>query len=63
MLKYTARMLKDIKLIGFTRIISKSKFHNHKTLFSLPQQATELIQLEYSRDDIQKDAERNLKDI
>ena len=56
-------MLKDIKLIGFTRIISKSKFHNHKTLFSLPQRATELIQLEYSRDDIQKDAERNLKDI
>jgi len=38
MLKYTAHMLKDIKLIGFTLIISKSKYHNLKTLFSLPQQ-------------------------
>ena len=62
-------MLKDIKLIGFTLIISKSKYHNLKNLiFSSTAiqniiQATELIQLEYSRDDIQKDAERNLKDI
>jgi len=37
MLKITARMLKDIKLIGFTRIKSKSKYQNRKTSFSLPQ--------------------------